>query len=40
MDQLIRGIAELIGPDRNCFCVEFYQTFQILLALKEKDRHS
>jgi hypothetical protein len=32
MDQLIPSLAELVAPLRDCFRIEVFQTFQVLLA--------
>jgi len=32
MDQLIPSLAALVGPFRDCFRIEVFQTFQILIA--------
>jgi hypothetical protein len=32
MDQLIPGLVELVAPLRDCFRIEVFQTFQVLLA--------
>ena len=31
-DQLIPSLAALVGPFRDCFRIEVFQTFQILIA--------
>ena len=32
MDQLIPSLTELVAPLRDCFRIEVFRTFQILLA--------